>query len=80
MFEQIKFEMGISEVPVKIEFLNGKVKYGIIIDYIEQERFDIQNVKFIPFNDLTMYENTENPRFIEKLQENSVRSIDMILK
>lgn len=82
MFEQLKFEMGLSDIPVRIEFVNGKVKYGIIVDYVEKEatEIEINDLKFISYNDLSKYENTENPVFIEKLKENSVRSIDMILK
>lgn len=78
MFEQIKAEMG--AMPIRIEYNNGKVKCGVIVDYIEQENADIGSWKFIPYNNLTEYESTENPGLIERIEEAGIASIDMALK
>lgn len=78
MFEQIKSEIG--NVPIRIEYTNGRVKCGVIIDYMEQDRMEISNWKFVPFNNLGNYERTENPALIETIDESAVVSIDMMLK
>ena len=78
MLEQIKSEIG--NTPVKVEYIGGKVKCGVIIDHIEKSLSDIGNWKFITFNNLLAYELTEDPSLIEKLEENSIVSIDMMLR
>ena len=78
MFEQIKSEIG--NTPIRIEYVSGKVRCGVILDYIDEDRNDIGNWKFIPFNNLTKFETTEDPKLIERIEEKNVVSIDMILK
>lgn len=78
MFEQIKLE--IENTPVKLEYLNGKVKFGVIINYIEKEINEIKNWKFVSFNNLPAYNITENPALIENLEKEKIVSIDMMLK
>jgi hypothetical protein len=78
MFEQIKTEMG--NTPIRIEYAGGRIKCGVVIDYMELEKVDIGNWKFISYNNLSNYERTENPHLVEKIEERNIISIDILLK
>ena len=76
MFEQLKNDM---ETDAMVKFKNGKSIYGIIIDFIKDERM-LESLRFVPNNFLELYRATENPQFVMTIDLESVTSVDVSLK
>ena len=76
MFEQLKREM---ETDAMVKFKNGKSLYGIILDFITEER-GIEDLRFVPNDCLQLYRATENPQFVITLNNKSVSAVDVCLK
>ena len=76
MLEQLKREM---ETDAMVKFKNGKSLYGIIIDFITEER-GIEDLRFVPNDCMKIYRATENPQFVMTLNADSVSAVDICLK
>jgi hypothetical protein len=80
MLEQIKTEMGFSNVPAAVQMKSGKTKYGVIIDFIDNENYTPDYWKFVSNYDILKYEQTENPSLVEILAVTNISYIDAYLK
>jgi hypothetical protein len=76
MFEQLRNSM---ETDAMVKFKNGKSLYGIIIDFIGDERMK-ESLRFVPNHSLELYRATENPQFVMTLSTDSVSAVDVCLK
>lgn len=76
MFEQLRSEM---ETDALVRFKNGRSLYGIIIDFITDEKM-LESLRFVPNHCLELYRATENPQFVMTLESQQVDSVDLCLK
>lgn len=67
-----------NSTAVKIFLKNGKTKYGILLDYINQSYSDTWN--FICNSNVNNFGETLNSKFIEVLPVESIESIDLYVK
>ncbi len=76
MFEKLRSEM---ETDAYVKFKNGKSLYGIIIDFIRDEKM-LESLRFVPYDCMELYRATENPQFVMTLESKNVTSVDVCLK
>lgn len=76
MFEELRSEM---ETDALVRFKNGRALYGIIIDFITDEKM-FENLRFVPNDCLELYRATENPQFVMTLKSQQLESVDLCLK
>ena len=62
-----------------VKFKNGKSLYGIIIDFIKDERL-FERLRFVPNHSLELYRATENQQLVMTLESEKVISVDVSLK
>lgn len=80
MYEYLKKNFALIDVPVKVLFKNGIKKYGLLIDQAEFPETGTSNYKFVCNSKFAAYKLTESPYLVEYLNEEDILSIDKYLK